>query len=109
MLGYCFGENASATRLFQPIKMAILLHRDAPTRRPTMRPNGAGMRERRRHSIRKRMRAPSGVSSPPRYSIQAATGEAMDDWFHELPVAWMALFVYGLTYLLALVIHAGVG
>jgi len=33
----------------------------------------------------------------------------MDDWFHELPVAWMALFVFGLTYLLALVIHAGVG
>jgi len=33
----------------------------------------------------------------------------MDDWFHELPVASMALLVFGLTYLLALAIHAGVG
>ena len=32
----------------------------------------------------------------------------MDDWFHELPVLWMALLVFGITYLLALGIHAGV-
>src|SRR5258705_6916681 len=32
----------------------------------------------------------------------------MSDWFHELPVAWMALLVFGFTYLLALAIHAGV-
>ena len=32
----------------------------------------------------------------------------MNDWFHELPVLWMALLVFGITYLLALAIHAGV-
>ena len=32
----------------------------------------------------------------------------MSDWFHELPVPWMALLVFGFTYLLALAIHAGV-
>src|SRR5258705_2320056 len=32
----------------------------------------------------------------------------MSDWFHELPVSWMALLVFGFTYLLALAIHAGV-
>ena len=32
----------------------------------------------------------------------------MNDWFHELPVPWMALLVFGITYLLALGIHAGV-
>ena len=32
----------------------------------------------------------------------------MSDWFHELPVLWMALLVFGITYLLALGIHAGV-
>jgi len=32
----------------------------------------------------------------------------MNDWFHELPVLWMALLVFGITYLLALGIHAGV-
>ena len=30
----------------------------------------------------------------------------MNDWFHELPVLWMALLVFGITYLLALGIHA---
>ena len=32
----------------------------------------------------------------------------MSNWFHELPVSWMALLVFGFTYLLALAIHAGV-
>ena len=32
----------------------------------------------------------------------------MSDWFHELPVPWMALLVFGFTYLLTLAIHAGV-
>src|SRR5215467_15492973 len=32
----------------------------------------------------------------------------MNDWFHELPLFWMALLVFGITYLLALGIHAGV-
>jgi hypothetical protein len=32
----------------------------------------------------------------------------MNDWFHELPVPWMALLVFGITYLLALGIRAGV-
>jgi hypothetical protein len=32
----------------------------------------------------------------------------MNDWFHELPVHWMALLVFGFTYALALVIHASV-
>src|SRR6202043_1024965 len=32
----------------------------------------------------------------------------MSDWFHELPVPWMALLFFGFTYLLALAIHAGV-
>jgi hypothetical protein len=35
-------------------------------------------------------------------------GGTMSDWFHELPVPWMALLVFGFTYLLALAIHAGV-
>src|SRR5215475_12388233 len=33
----------------------------------------------------------------------------MSDWFHELPVPWMALLVFGFTYLVSLAIHAGVG
>ena len=32
----------------------------------------------------------------------------MSDWFHELPVPWMALLVFGFTYALALALHAGV-
>ena len=32
----------------------------------------------------------------------------MSDWIHELPVPWMALLVFGFTYMLTLVIHAGV-
>src|SRR3954467_5612294 len=32
----------------------------------------------------------------------------MSDWFHELPVSWMALLVFGFTYLLALAIQAGI-
>jgi len=32
----------------------------------------------------------------------------MSDWFHELPVPWMALLVFGFTYMLALAIDAGV-
>ena len=32
----------------------------------------------------------------------------MSDWFHELPVHWMALLVFGFTFMLALVIHAGI-
>jgi hypothetical protein len=32
----------------------------------------------------------------------------MNDWFHELRVLWMALLVFGFTYLLALGIHGGV-
>jgi hypothetical protein len=30
----------------------------------------------------------------------------MSDWLHNLPVPWMALVVFGLTYALAIVIHA---
>ena len=33
----------------------------------------------------------------------------MSDWFHGLPVSWMALLVFGFTYMLALAFHAGVG
>src|SRR5262249_35405911 len=29
----------------------------------------------------------------------------MSDWFHNLPVLWMAVIVFGLTYLLAGLIH----
>ena len=32
----------------------------------------------------------------------------MDDWFHNLPVPWMALVIFGGVYLLAFVIYAGV-
>jgi hypothetical protein len=32
----------------------------------------------------------------------------MSDWFHELPVSWMALLVFGFTCLLALAIQAGI-
>jgi Protein of unknown function (DUF4239) len=32
----------------------------------------------------------------------------MNNWIHELLVPWMALLVFGFTYLLALAIHAGV-
>jgi hypothetical protein len=32
----------------------------------------------------------------------------MSDWLHALPVPWMALAIFGITYLLAAVIHAGV-
>src|SRR3954470_8027308 len=32
----------------------------------------------------------------------------MSDWFHELPVPWMALLVFGFTYLLALAMQAGI-
>ena len=32
----------------------------------------------------------------------------MNDWFHELPVPWMAMLVFSITYLLALGIHAGI-
>ncbi len=32
----------------------------------------------------------------------------MSDWFHDLPVPWMALLIFGFTYLLAMAIHAGV-
>ena len=32
----------------------------------------------------------------------------MSDWLHALPVPWMALAIFGFTYLLAAVIHAGV-
>jgi len=30
----------------------------------------------------------------------------MSDWFHNLPIAWMALLVFGFTYLVALTIYA---
>ena len=30
----------------------------------------------------------------------------MSDWLHSLPVAWMALLVFGVTYLLAAAIYA---
>jgi hypothetical protein len=32
----------------------------------------------------------------------------MSNWFHELPVPWMALLIFGFTYVLALAIHGGV-
>src|SRR5271169_988362 len=32
----------------------------------------------------------------------------MSDWLHNLPVPWMALAVFGFTYLVAAVIYAGV-
>src|SRR3984893_11698898 len=32
----------------------------------------------------------------------------MSDWLHNLPVPWMALVVFGFTYLLAAAIHASV-
>jgi Protein of unknown function (DUF4239) len=32
----------------------------------------------------------------------------MSDWFHELPVPWMALLVFSFTYVLALAIDAGI-
>jgi len=34
--------------------------------------------------------------------------QAMSDWLHDLPVPWMALVVFGFTYLLTAVIHAGI-
>jgi hypothetical protein len=33
----------------------------------------------------------------------------MSDWIHDLPVAWMALVIFGFINLLALAIHIGVG
>ena len=41
-------------------------------------------------------------------TVTGTNGRKMNDWFHELPVLWMALLVFGITYLLALGIHAGV-
>jgi hypothetical protein len=32
----------------------------------------------------------------------------MSDWLHNLPVLWMALVVFGVSYLLAAAIYAGV-
>ena len=32
----------------------------------------------------------------------------MSDWIHDLPVPWMALVVFGFTYLLAAIIFAAV-
>jgi hypothetical protein len=32
----------------------------------------------------------------------------MSDWLHNLPVLWMALGVFGVTYLIAASIYAGV-
>jgi hypothetical protein len=32
----------------------------------------------------------------------------MNDWLHDLPVPWMALLIFGFTYLLAAAIYAGV-
>ena len=39
-------------------------------------------------------------------TVTGTNGRKMNDWFHELPVLWMALLVFGITYLLALGIHA---
>jgi len=35
-------------------------------------------------------------------------GRNMSDWLHNLPVLWMALVVFGVTYLIAASIYAGV-
>ena len=43
-----------------------------------------------------------------RGSLRLRNGGTMSDWFHGLPVSWMALLVFGFTYMLALVFHAGV-
>ncbi|WP_375779808.1 hypothetical protein ACE103_13425 [Bradyrhizobium sp. ma5] len=32
----------------------------------------------------------------------------MSDWFHELPISWMSLLVFGFTYVLTFAIHVGV-
>ena len=32
----------------------------------------------------------------------------MSDWFHNLPVVWMALLVFGFTYFISAVIYIGV-
>ena len=42
-------------------------------------------------------------------TVTGTNGRKMNDWFHELPVPWMALPVFGITYLIALAMHAGVG
>ena len=30
----------------------------------------------------------------------------MSDWFHDLPVPWMVLFIFGFTYLIAAAVYA---
>ena len=30
----------------------------------------------------------------------------MSDWFHDLPVPWMALLIFGFTYLIAAMVYA---
>src|SRR5256714_13035953 len=62
-----------------------------------------------------RLRLTSARRSVARYRSVASSswqcecdGGAMSDWFHELPVSWMALLVFGFTYLLALAMQAGV-
>jgi hypothetical protein len=32
----------------------------------------------------------------------------MSDWFHDLPLVWMAVLVFGITYLIAAAIFVGV-
>src|SRR5262245_21258945 len=47
-----------------------------------------------------------------RYGFSAACGESlpgerdMSDWLHGLPVLWMAILVFGLTYLVTVGIYA---
>jgi hypothetical protein len=33
-------------------------------------------------------------------------GEKMSDWFHDLPVPWMAFLIFGFTYLIAGMVYA---
>ena len=44
-----------------------------------------------------------------RMDSQDRAGPTMSGWLHTLPVVWMALIVFGTTYLFAFILHQGVG
>src|SRR5690242_9141351 len=42
----------------------------------------------------------------PDHSITVRLGGKMSDWLHNLPVPWMALVIFGFTYLVAATVYA---
>src|SRR5690349_17771780 len=48
------------------------------------------------------------LQEPHSFDHGSPRGEIVSDWLHNLPVPWMALVIFGFTYLLAAAIYAGV-